>query len=608
MPEAPLEGKKGVEATLVTTLLVGVIAVLGGVLLGTVPDVPYSEAAPTAIGFGIVVMALSFLPSFDVDTLRWITRGRAGATRYEQLRRWTRLKVAVLFLSLMVIFGIIVLGIALLARIGMIAVETDSQILRRVLSILLFALGFAVTYAHYQSLRIKLERDRSGLNRGYHMLGVFVAGLAGLAAGVVAYRDQGMGPFEQSDWPFLGVFALTILGVTVFITRTLPTPHSIFSQDPSVYRGHTYFSRGKSVVLPTLTAFGLLFVLLLVFLVFGVGVLNVVEEVVQSTVVLIFLAFLALAVIGSFGAAMFLARQEDKPVLYRKERTKEQKTATWILALSLTAAAILFVLAAFLGIRGDLLGFRAHAWIDVFAVGVLVTIGPFGFYRAHQARHVRRLEARFPDFLRDLASSHQGGLTMPASVFVAAKGDYGELTPEIHKLADQLSWNVAFDEALHRFGERVKTPIVERTISLILEATRSGGSTSDVLLAAGRDAREIKTLENQRRLTMSLYTSVIYITFLVFLVVVAILDAQFVPEIIRASEAAVEQGATGIGSVGFQTPSEIQFRTFYFMAAIVQGLGDGIVAGMMSSGRFALGLRHSFLMVLIAFLAFVFFL
>jgi hypothetical protein len=41
-------------------------------------------------------------------------------------------------------------------------------------------------------------------------------------------------------------------------------------------------------------------------------------------------------------------------------------------------------------------------------------------------------------------------------------------------------------------------------------------------------------------------------------------------------------------------------RVFYFLAALVQGVGNGLVAGTMGSGRVQSGLRHSFVMVLAA--------
>jgi flagellar protein FlaJ len=261
----------------------------------------------------------------------------------------------------------------------------------------------------------------------------------------------------------------------------------------------------------------------------------------------------------------------------------------------------------FLG--NDLGGIPSSAWIHFFCLAILVLLGPYGFYAAHEQKRVRLLEERFPDFLRDLASSHKGGLTLTSAIKVSARGDYGPLTPEVQRMADQVSWNVGFQEVLQRFAERVATPLVQRAVTLILQADRSGGSTTEVLLAAARDAREIKTLETERRLAMSLYTVVIYVTFLVFLGVASVLYAQFVPQLVAANQAAAAQSK--LASLGQFVGSSLRladFQLFYLLAAVMQGLGDGIVAGQMGSGKAVLGLRHSFVMVLLSYVCFALFL
>lgn len=592
------------EGALLFLILFALAATLAGVLLVFFPGLPLGEAGAGLLLLGILTMAASYPVSFDVETLRWAVRAKAANTRAVQVRRWTRLKVGVIFLSLMAMFASFVLGIAVLGRLGMVSLDTQALTLRRILGIELLAMAVAVSYAHYHSLHVRLDREKDSARRTYTILGAGLAALVGIA-GFVA-DGNGLGPLRPGDGPWVSLASLTLLALMLFLARGLPTPYHIFGQDRNLTQGSTYYSRSKSVVMPTVIAFSLLFLLLLVFLVAGAGIVAVVEEALQSVAVLVLLGLLSLAVLGSIVVALYLARQEDRPVLYQQARSREEKTELWVLGISFSLAVAAFVLAVMVGVVRPVLGIPQHRWLEIVTIGLLILIGPYGIYKSREARHVRRLEERFPDFLRDLASSHRGGLTLSSSVFVAAKGDYGELSPDIQKFADQLSWNISFEEALERFGERVRTPLVQRTVSLITEANRSGGSTSDVLLAAGRDAREIKQLEAQRRLSMSLYTSVIYITFFVFLTVVGVMNMQFVPEIIAASSAAIDQGATGVGGINFDTPTAQQFRTFYFLAAVVQGLGDGIVAGMMGTGRFSLGLRHSFIMVAISLVVFVF--
>jgi flagellar protein FlaJ len=283
-----------------------------------------------------------------------------------------------------------------------------------------------------------------------------------------------------------------------------------------------------------------------------------------------------------------------------------------ILGTSMGVAVLLIVPGALLLVGVPILGLHPDWWIHFVCLGVLAALGPYGFYIAHEANRIHGLEERFPDFLRDIANGHQGGLTLPAAVAVAARGEYGPLTPEVQRMADQLSWNLPFTDALQRFAERVQTPLIERAVNLILQANKSGGSTIEVLMAAARDAREVKSLETERRLNMSLYTIVIYITFFVFLGVAAILYASFVPKLVASSQEAANQtavlGTHTIAGIGGESLNLRDFQAFYFMAALMQGLGDGIVAGMMGTGRALQGLRHSFIMVAIAYVTFVFFL
>ncbi|MEA3189985.1 MAG: archaeal flagellar protein FlaJ [Thermoplasmata archaeon] len=333
----------------------------------------------------------------------------------------------------------------------------------------------------------------------------------------------------------------------------------------------------------------------------------------QSPLVLgLLLLLFATAVAGMVVATRLSQTPKGQKILYKVPINAKRRFERGLVLVSVILAAVLAlpVVAFFLGVPTGLPG---TAWIHFACASLLAAMAPYGFYRAREERRIHRMEARFPDFLRDIASSHKGGLTLAESVRVAARGEYGPLTPEVRRMADQITWNLAFTEALQMFADRVDTPLVRRAVALILQADKSGGATTDVLLAAARDAREIKTLQNERRLSMSLYAAVIYVTFFVFLGVAAVLYSQFIPQLVASQNAAAAQAAaTGVGGpggvsgVGGATLRIEDFQLFYFMAAIMQGIGDGIVAGMMGQGRAVLGLRHSCIMVFIAYVTFVF--
>jgi len=237
--------------------------------------------------------------------------------------------------------------------------------------------------------------------------------------------------------------------------------------------------------------------------------------------------------------------------------------------------------------------------VDFAIFAILSSIGPFGFYEAARHRRINLIEERFPEFLRDLAESRKAGMTLARAVEMAARGDYGYLTPYIKKMAVQISWGLPFSEALKRFGESIKTPLVERTTTMVVKASEAGGKIADVIEAAAKNVREIKILQSERRTEMKMYLMIIYVSFFVFLFVIMALSSMFLPKLYEASKAA---GGSIVG--GGSNISLREYNFIYIATAISQAIGNGIVAGALSEGKAIAGLRHGTIMIIIAYIAF----
>ncbi|MCD6480933.1 MAG: type II secretion system F family protein [Thermoplasmata archaeon] len=236
--------------------------------------------------------------------------------------------------------------------------------------------------------------------------------------------------------------------------------------------------------------------------------------------------------------------------------------------------------------------------IDFAIFAILSSIGPFGFYEASRYRKMNLIEERFPEFLRDLAESRKAGMTMARAVEMAARGDYGYLTPYIRKMAVQISWGLPFSEALKRFGDAINTPLVQRTTTMVVKASEAGGKVADVIEAAAKNVREIKILQAERRTEMKMYLMIIYVSFFVFLSVIMALSSMFLPKLYEAAQSA--GGLIG-GSAGL-TLKEYNF--IYISTAISQAIGSGIVAGALSEGKMLAGLRHGTIMIIVTYIVF----
>jgi flagellar protein FlaJ len=195
-------------------------------------------------------------------------------------------------------------------------------------------------------------------------------------------------------------------------------------------------------------------------------------------------------------------------------------------------------------------------------------------------------------------------MTFTKAILFASKGNYGILTPEIQKISQQVSWGSSVTDALIAFSQRVNTKSIRRTISLIIEASKSGGNVADVLDVAAKDAREIKMLEAERKTNMASYVVVIYVGMFVFLAIIAILCMKFIPAMTGSGSAGLG-AALGGGTASTDTKT---VTTVFYFACLVQGFGSGLVAGVFEDGYITSGIKHVFVMVLSSWFFFKFFL
>jgi flagellar protein FlaJ len=193
-------------------------------------------------------------------------------------------------------------------------------------------------------------------------------------------------------------------------------------------------------------------------------------------------------------------------------------------------------------------------------------------------------------------------MTFTKSILFASKGNYGILTPEIQKVSQQVSWGSSVSDALLAFSDRVRTKAIRRTISLIIEASKSGGNVADVLDVAARDAREIKMLEAERKTNMASYVVVVYVGMFVFLAILLILCTSFIPAMVGEGG----EGMQGVMGGGGTLASLEEITTTFFYACIIQGFGSGFVAGVFEDGTFTASVKHVFIMVFISWFTFKF--
>lgn len=277
-----------------------------------------------------------------------------------------------------------------------------------------------------------------------------------------------------------------------------------------------------------------------------------------------------------------------------------------LLGVSASVSVMLFLLGFLSFIGVSVFDSELITGTDLIVFGLLSAIGPIGFYNHLKEKKKREIEQHLPDFLREISSSASSGMTVFDAIKSSATGDHGRLTPELQKMAAQLSWGISVKESLENFAERINTDSVKRMAVTINKALEIGGNTATVFEAAAKEIDQTKLVEEQRRAEMSLYSIVIFISFFVFLAVILIIDQTIFAAIFDVqSKMPASESIAGTGLQIADVEPDLLRNTF-FAFVLVQSIGGGLLGGFMMDGRLSSGVRFGFILVLISFFVFKF--
>lgn len=274
-----------------------------------------------------------------------------------------------------------------------------------------------------------------------------------------------------------------------------------------------------------------------------------------------------------------------------------------ILAVSSIVTILLFIIGFFSFVGMMDISFSGLAGFDLLVFAVLSAIGPIGFYTYIQTKKKQDIQNKLPDFLREISSSTASGMTVFDAITSAAEADHGKLSPEIKRMAAQLSWGISVREALNNFAKRINTDVVKRMTITINKALEIGGNTASVFEAAAKEIDQAKRVEMQRKAEMSMYSIVIFISFFVFLAVILIIDKTIFTAIFDLQD---QMAGQAIGNMQIAHIDHELLKYTFFSFVMVQSIGGGLLGGFMMDGKLSSGVRFGFILVLISFFVFKF--
>ncbi|MBE6500157.1 MAG: type II secretion system protein F [Methanobrevibacter thaueri] len=136
---------------------------------------------------------------------------------------------------------------------------------------------------------------------------------------------------------------------------------------------------------------------------------------------------------------------------------------------------------------------------SVLILPLFVIPGLFTYVIVQQERRAQEIEKTAPDFLRQLASMLQTGLSFENAMEDMSQYGEGALYDEMRRTIIEIRMGANFDDAWIAMSKRLKSKELERVFGIILDGRKSGSSISKVLSDVSDDLRDLMALKRERR-------------------------------------------------------------------------------------------------------------
>ena len=188
-------------------------------------------------------------------------------------------------------------------------------------------------------------------------------------------------------------------------------------------------------------------------------------------------------------------------------------------------------------------------------------------------------------------------MTLLQSIIESSKRKYGPISEELHILASQVTWGVPFEDAFEDFSRRIGTELATKVSVLLLEAVRLGGDLKTVFRATADFVRRMIELREERETQLRPYMMVIYVSTLIFVLVVVLMWQT------------IFKTMAGQSTSGFmRLPLSLEeYRIYLFDLGLIEAILGGFAVGKLSLGVTLYGLKHSLVLLALVTLIFTLF-
>jgi pilus assembly protein TadC len=138
--------------------------------------------------------------------------------------------------------------------------------------------------------------------------------------------------------------------------------------------------------------------------------------------------------------------------------------------------------------------------------------GLFLLIKSASIARARKLEETLPDALELISTNMKSGLTTENALVNSARPEFGELSILLKRAAKQMFAGKSLEKALQGVASTIDSEVFNRTIWLLTEGMKKGGSLGTLLLRISDDLRSESAMKKEINANISVYITLILIS------------------------------------------------------------------------------------------------
>ncbi len=230
-------------------------------------------------------------------------------------------------------------------------------------------------------------------------------------------------------------------------------------------------------------------------------------------------------------------------------------------------------------------------------LGAVFAIGGVGYFWLSMRifNRTKEMEKKLPDYLTLVSTSLKGGYSFEKALWAAIKPEFGILAKEIGLVSKRVMTGNDVTEALKEFADKYNSPILRRSVNLIIGEIESGGKIVDVIDRVIHNLKKARTLKEE--MAASTLTYMIFIAALVMFVMPALFALSFTLFNVISNflgSIGANMATSPIAALKLSKPSidANDYRIFTVLAISIISTSSALIISIIEKGNIRSGVKY----------------